>query len=359
MEYSTGKFNCFSRTHCQNSTMCNDGGGCLLDFYAFYRGVEGLDEKSRRKTANREIYNTLFRKQAPSQSVPSPAPVIIQKLDTTLSQTLAPEELSAAYADFLAMLDLSASHRRSLRARGLTDESIDANGYKTFPQVGMRNIPALLTTKHKLIGVPGFYEDKEGVVTLAAYDSSFMIPYTTPNGHVAGIQLRLDNKVEVGEKSDGSKKFLRYLWLSSSSKDKGAQVNTEFCAGYSGFDFKNPPKRVGLTEGKLKGDVANSLLRQMGKEVPMCSIPGISMRTIFRNMIEYLLSIGVEEFIDYFDMDRYENEYVMRDIGKLYDIMAEYGIRPIFKPWNRSFKGIDDFAHQVLRMNGGGEVSKY
>lgn len=357
MEHSSGNFNCFNKS-CQNAAVCG-GCGSKLDFYAFYTGIEGIDGKARRKAANQEIYNVLFRDKKPrnmDRKVHTVPALVIPESDVRLVATRSLEEMSAVYMDMLAMFVLSPYHRRLLRRRGLTDEAIDANGYKTFPQVGLRNVAAILARKHNLLGVPGFYTDKDGVIALVPSGPAFMIPYYTPGGEIAGIQLRYDTPLNRGTKSDGSAKVQRYIWFSSSNKESGASLVTDLCAGYSGFDFKKPPKRVGLTEGKLKGDAAHDLLRQMGKDIPMASIPGISMRTIFRKMLEHLVSIGVVEFIDYFDMDRYQNPNVMKDIEKMYGIMTEYGIRPKFKRWNERFKGIDDCALHAFKMNGGIDI---
>ena len=81
------------------------------------------------------------------------------------------------YTDMLSLLTLSAEHRENLRERGLSDDRIDQNQYRSMPQTseGRKLLAALLRdTGHDLQGIPGF-RTSYGEWTLSG-PNGFLIP---------------------------------------------------------------------------------------------------------------------------------------------------------------------------------------
>ena len=143
----------------------------------------------------------------------------------------------------LSYLALSDRHRENLHERGLPDEIIERNGYKSMPETEAerRLLASLLACDHELHGLPGFYT-KDGTWTLAGANG-FLIPVRNKDGLIQGMKIRLDD--------DAARK---YRWLSSRSSrmENGAR-------SYSWMHVTGDTtqKRAYLTEGPLKGDIAS------------------------------------------------------------------------------------------------------
>ena len=143
----------------------------------------------------------------------------------------------------LSLLTLSDRHRENLHERGLPDEIIARNGYKSMPETEAerRLLASLLRCDHELHGLPGFYK-KDGAWTLAGANG-FLIPVRNKDGLIQGMKIRLDD--------DAARK---YRWLSSrpSRMENGTR-------SYSWIHVTGDTtqKRAYLTEGPLKGDIAS------------------------------------------------------------------------------------------------------
>ena len=124
--------------------------------------------------------------------------------NTTSREPYALKQRHAAYSEMLSLLTLSDRHRESLHERGLPDEIIERNGYKSMPETESerRLLASLLQCDHELHGLPGFYT-KDGAWTLAGANG-FLIPVRNKDGLIQGMKIRLDG--------DAARK---YRWLSS------------------------------------------------------------------------------------------------------------------------------------------------
>ncbi len=96
----------------------------------------------------------------------------------------------------LGMLTLSKRHREHLRTvRGLTDQQIDALGYKSTPPFYLcrKLADRLLEKGCTLQGVPGFYQ-KDGHWTVKFYTKTvgILIPARGIDSLIRGLQIRLD-----------------------------------------------------------------------------------------------------------------------------------------------------------------------
>ena len=124
--------------------------------------------------------------------------------NTTSREPYSLKQRHAAYSEMLSLLTLSDRHRENLHERGLPDEIIVRNGYKSMPETEAerRLLASLLACDHELHGLPGFYT-KDGTWTLAGANG-FLIPVRNKDGLIQGMKIRLDG--------DAARK---YRWLSS------------------------------------------------------------------------------------------------------------------------------------------------
>ena len=147
------------------------------------------------------------------------------------------------YTDMLSLLTLSAEHRENLRERGLSDDRIDQNQYRSMPQTpeGRKLLASLLRDiGHDLQGIPGF-RTSYGEWTLSG-PNGFLIPVLDKDGPIQGMKIRLDEG-EPGRK---------YRWLSSRNAPNGTRSYS-----WTHVTGNTASKRAYITEGPLKGDVAS------------------------------------------------------------------------------------------------------
>ena len=116
-------------------------------------------------------------------------PVQPSSPNTTSREPYALKQRHAAYSEMLSLLTLSDRHRENLHERGLPDEIIERNGYKSMPETESerRLLASLLQCSHELHGLPGFYT-KDGTWTLAGANG-FLIPVRNKDGLIQGLSL--------------------------------------------------------------------------------------------------------------------------------------------------------------------------
>ena len=118
------------------------------------------------------------------------------------------------YYDMLMHLELSPKHKADLLARGLSEERIEQNMYRTLPMSSSarRFLAGILSDFHNLEGVPGFYVDR-GYWNILGH-SGLLVPCRDRNGYIQGLQIRLDDETKPDRK---------YRWLSSRGKAHGTR----------------------------------------------------------------------------------------------------------------------------------------
>lgn len=150
----------------------------------------------------------------------------------------------AVYRAMLGLLPLSEVHRAGLLTRGLTDEAIRQNGYRTLEygkELRDPGIAAQLSTWFDLNGIPGFFYS-QSAWRMCAY-SGLLVPVRAVDGRIQGIQIRRDN---VGR--------MKYAWMSSAGKPYGTGARSWIhVAG------DRNKKQAVITEGAIKGDVSSIL----------------------------------------------------------------------------------------------------
>ena len=252
----------------------------------------------------------------PLPQVPAP--------QTQERQPVSLEQRHAAYSDMLEHLTLLERHGENLLERGLSEERIRENGYKSMPETeqGRRLLAELLRSHgHELRGLPGF-RTYYGTWTLSG-PNGFLIPVRNKDGLIQGLKVRLD---------DADSPNRKYRWLSSRSLPNGTR-------SYSWVHVTGgrSRKRAFLTEGPLKGDVASFLA---GNELFVC-IGGVNA---LHGLNDTLRELGVREVVEAMDMDQMTNPNVRKAVLAMRkEVRKIPGIRYAKYTWNPAYKGVDDY----------------
>lgn len=231
------------------------------------------------------------------------------------------------YSTLLDIFDLSEKHKKNLLERGLPENVIERNGYKTLatdPQM-RKNICRYLSKVFDLSRIPGFYKDGDEWDYIDT--SGIVIPVRDLEGRIQGLQIRRDTE-ERG----------KYRWFSASKK--GGQKAKNFAHVAYG---RNNNETVVITEGPLKADIASYYTGYT-----FIAVPGVSS---WKEAIKTLKEmVHVRRVLIAFDMDYRHNAAVEKCMRNLYDelITREYRVKIL--TWDiRLGKGIDDYV--VRRRN--------
>lgn len=230
----------------------------------------------------------------------------------------------AAYSDMLDHLVLLDKHRENLLERGLSEERIHENGYRSMPETehGRKLLADLLHSHgHELLGLPGF-RTYYGDWTLSG-PNGFLIPIRNKDGLIQGLKIRLDDATQPNRK---------YRWLSSRSLPNGTR-------SYSWIHVTGDKtkKRAFLTEGPLKGDVASFL----AKDALFVCIGGVNA---LNGLTDTIRDLGVTEVVEAMDMDQMTNENVRKAILTMRrEVQKIPNIRYSKYTWNPAYKGVDDY----------------
>ena len=236
-------------------------------------------------------------------------------------------ERHEVYTDMLGLLSLSDEHRANLRERGLSDERIERNQYRTMPKTAQsRRLLATLLRRcgHDLDGIPGFRTYYGDWIIAGPY--GFLIPVRDKDGLIQGLKIRKDDE-------NGGK----YRWLSSRNMPHGTR-------SYSWVHVTGNihSKRAYLTEGPLKGDVASYL----SDDSLFVCLGGVSA---IGNLKEVLTGLGVTEVVEAMDMDMMTNPQVRQAVMKTRAVVQSIpGMKYRKYSWNPAYKGIDDYYKSLL-----------
>ncbi|MGZ3775209.1 MAG: DUF3854 domain-containing protein [Pseudobdellovibrionaceae bacterium] len=244
--------------------------------------------------------------------------------DTTSIDT---EELHKVYSAVIEEFELSESHREDLRKRGLLDEDIEKNRYKSLlPDKKAELLKSLHKKfdKNQLIKVPGFYLNKRGYLQLAG-PQGLLVPITNQIGQIIALKVRRDLKKET---ADG---FPKYFYISSTKRGgigPGAPIHVPTSANKGGV-------KIRVTEGELKADVATAL-----SNLPTLSIPGA---TIWKPLLPVLKKMRVRTVVIAIDADAATNRNVASALEKMALALKDNGYEVEIETWDgNKAKGIDD-----------------
>lgn len=234
------------------------------------------------------------------------------------------KERHAVYEEMLGYLTLTEKHRNNLLGRGLSDGRIAQNQYRSMPETpeGRRLLGQLVGSNHDLLGVPGFYTRNEAWTV--AGPNGFLIPVRDKGGLIQGLKIRLDDADNPGRK---------YRWLSSRHRENGTR---SFSYIHVSGDITR--KRVYITEGPLKGDVASSL----AKDALFVCTGGVNAMI---GLTDTLIDLGVTEAVEAMDMDQMVNPNVRNAVLAMRrEIQKKLPQLKYSKyTWNPAYKGVDDY----------------
>ena len=276
---------------------------------SLYARVHNMSNKEAYLAKNGKVY------PMPSQ----PVPQIQERKPRTL------EERHAVYSEMLSFLSLSGEHRENLLERGLSEERIEQNGYRSMPETPAqrRLLAKLVGSSYELLGIPGFYT-RYGQWTLAG-PNGFLIPVRDKDGLIQGLKIRLDEADQPNRK---------YRWLSSRGRSMSSGTRSYSWIHVTGDRTR---KRAFLTEGPLKGDVASFL----ANDALFICTGGVNA---IKGLRETIQALGVREIVEAMDMDQMTNPQVRGAILAMRrEVQKIPGIRYSKYSWNPAYNGVDDY----------------
>ncbi|RJX20142.1 MAG: DUF3854 domain-containing protein [Desulforudis sp.] len=241
---------------------------------------------------------------------------------------LAPvEHRNEVYRAFLSVLSLYPSHKDDLLRRGLDEESIRRNGYRSVPEDARHRwkICRWLVREHSLEGVPGFFtrSGRYGPYWDFFGPAGYLIPVRAPEGLIQALKVRCDDS------GNG-----KYLWFSSHGKPNGASPGSPaHCAG-SGTG-------VWVTEGPLKADVAAHLMDSR--------FVGSGGAAAWKAALDVLNAVGAKTPVIAFDADLRKSE-AENQAREFVAELKKQGFSPRRATWlHAQGKGIDDVLLKLHR----------
>ena len=249
-------------------------------------------------------------------------------------------ERSEIYLRFLSLLGLEDRHYANLSRRGLSDEIIRGNMYRSIPTAPtkQRQVMCRLSQQFDLTGVPGFYTGQNNEWCMAnCRHSGFFIPVCNKDNQVQGLQIRLDEPppkyVVNPDGSKTKKKGDRFRWFSTGGN---YYPNGTGISSYIHVVGDTRCDTLHLTEGPLKSDIA-SYLSDGELFVGLTGVQNV------RYLAQVVSELKPKRIVECIDMDVRSNPHVQRAQSKIRAICMplcqEY--RPF--TWPVEQKGIDDF----------------
>lgn len=300
---------------------CGEYGG-YFDLYSLFTGVS-------RENVREEIYSRLGiddnEGAASSAKERKPRQKPEHKVELIAQSPLASiEERDRTYRALLNMLPLASDHRSDLLRRGLSEEIINTNCYRTTPMVGLNTIPNLLNRNgYTLAGIPGFYRnEKNGEWMLASWYRGMYIPVRDLQGRIKGMQIRKD-KV----------KKRKYRWLSSAELLDGCKAD---CSPHI---VGEPTKTIYLTEGPLKADVFHHLTKRT-----IIGIAGVNTLNELAELLQEVRQLGMADMKIAFDMDFLKAKGVQNGYANIRALLEKEGIAYKICLWDPRYNGIDDYV---------------
>lgn len=237
-----------------------------------------------------------------------------------------------AYRAVLADLRLEELDREGLRARGLDDAHITANGYRTLHTEGRARLAlvAINAVGEALAPlVPGVYWKEDGNRGWWTFggSSGLLIPVRDLEGRIIALKSRSHDAVVTGS---------RYSSVSSYSHG-GPKAELAAHVPIQALDRRESSNRLVITEGELKADVSTALTRH---RVPVVSVPGVSS---WRLGLDLARRWGAPAIDIAFDMDQLVNEDVARALKAMLAAFRGEGFDVGTVEWPPRYKGLDDY----------------
>ena len=336
---------------------CGVGGG-TLDLYARAAlGMELVPGGKERGGNSRYVYAQLASALGMQKDMPKPVVKAPPRYNRATD-----DALDKAYSAVLAFshFSLSEKQKENLRKRGLDDERIQINGYrsvdpdctwieeypresKQYKTLGLdaeaiKFAPLKRQTQQQRIGgyivarelakrgvsmngVPGFFRLKGK--WLFRLEPGMLIPTRNQSGQIVGVQARKD---------EGS---LRYMTVSSKGLPDGV---TE---GISRVHFPlsnrklNQKSQIHITEGPLKADVIAYLMDD--PDAYFVAVQGVQNTKDLPVLFEEAVAAGISVAYNAFDMDKITNPHVAKASRDLRKMAKNNGLQLRLKLWDIGF----------------------
>ncbi|URZ05977.1 DUF3854 domain-containing protein [Clostridium felsineum] len=244
---------------------------------------------------------------------------------------MAPIEVrNKVYRNLIRRLSLSEKHYLNLRNRGLSEDNILRNGYKTLPfdkELKKKICRELIGAGFNIAGIPGFYTDytdKNEWTFWTPKEGGFLVPVIDYLGRVQGCQIR----------KDADKK--KYPWFSSSYMENGTQCNGFV---HVHWNKEHSSKKIVITEGALKATTASIL-----SNATFVAVPGVNA---INNLFEVLKILKPQKIFIAYDMDYKEKKEVQKALNTLKWNLKVNRYNYTQSVWNEEFKGIDDYMFHI------------
>lgn len=228
------------------------------------------------------------------------------------------------YQALLDALPLNERHASNLTRRGLSEITINRNGYATLPTrfKNVCNICESLAIFDNPLHVPGFFTDQKGHWQFTSGKPGFLVPVRDVEGRIQAFQVRRDQ----GEP--------RYVWFSSPNLPAGASSGAP-------IHFAQPKNagtvnEVIVTEGALKADV---IAEHLGCVV--VGVPGVSSFAVnFGSWLTFKMP-ALQRVLIAYDSDWKTKPMVRAALARMIESITEAGLAGVVLEWDKA-KGLDD-----------------
>lgn len=229
------------------------------------------------------------------------------------------------YRTLLGQLTLNATDRADLTRRGLSDQQIEAGGYKSVEQWQRLSSPLPNT-------LPGVSLDGRSLNTQAGY----LTPIFDKDGLIVGCQVR----ARGGSKGD------RYRWLTSHTKHRpnGAQPNLPngelpFMVARPVDDVTRPG--IGITEGIIKPFIAAQTLNQVVIGA-VGRLFASSPETLKTTLEQLAAELGTKQIDFYPDAGSPLDPHTLRQYRAAWKLMQQWGYQVRIAWWGQADKSHPD-----------------
>lgn len=346
---------------------CNKCGskGRVLHFFSQYVLGETLPES---KTGRRVVSRKLNEYMGGSSSSASPKKETKKRKEVIEIPPAPDQQLHAVYTAMaeIPILRLTSSHKKQLLGRGLTEDVILRNQYRTIPEepvvpdhyvkmyekeggdklkkqlklkqpaqnihLGLMIAHTLTSMGHSLKGVPGFF--KFGSQWCFWAIPGILIPTRNMHGQIVIWQVR---------KKYGEPKYLTLHKTELPEAVTSSVSRCHFPLGNAACTDPNVP--LLFTEGPLKADVAVHLF---GSPVAFAAIPGINTKEDLLRNLAIQHKLGRTSVVNCFDMDRHTNPNVRQGTTILIEKISELGITVKEMNWGSQYAKQKLMAFSVI-----------
>ena len=271
------KMNINYRKNVYGCVKCGAGGG-MLGLYASYYNLTA-----------REAYDEICKKLVLKEPAKAAEFIAWEDMEKAVPESIraSEDEIHHTYSILLSHLTLSKKHLEDLMRRGLTEEQIRHEEYRSTPVFGLKKLTKTLLEEGCTVqGVPGFYQDKNGQWTLNFHNrnSGFLIPVRTIDGKIQGMQIRADEVIEDR----------KYVWFSSGGRNMGTSSGSPVH-----MIGDADAEEVYVTEGPLKGTIAHYMT---GKTF-LC-VAGVTQYKKMPEILKALKQRKLARVSEAYDMDK-------------------------------------------------------